>query len=97
VATRSLLRSTVAQSLSWDCALHVQQMNLPADTSEEGAAVAENILRELPADKYPHLAEMMVEHASSLATTMRKSSSSGWISSSAAWTSCSSGTTSGSG
>jgi hypothetical protein len=66
-------------------ALHVQQMNLPSDTSEESAAVAENVLRELQADKYPHLAEMIVEHASSLAMTMRKSSSSGWISSSVAW------------
>jgi hypothetical protein len=58
-------------------------MNLPSDTSEESGAVAENILRELPADKCRHLAEMIVEHASSLATTMRKSS--GWILSSAAW------------
>jgi hypothetical protein len=49
-------------------------MNLPSDTSEESGAVAENILRELPADKCRHLAEMIVEHASSLATTMRKSS-----------------------
>lgn len=52
-------------------------MNLPSDTSEESGAVAENILRELPADKCRHLAEMIGEHASSLATTMRKSS--GWI------------------
>ncbi len=43
-------------------ALHLQRMNLPSQTSEESAALAENI-RELPADKYPHLAEMIFEHA----------------------------------
>ena len=32
-------------------------------TPEEVAALAENILRELPADEYPYLAEMIVEHA----------------------------------
>ena len=41
----------------------LQQMNLPSHTSEEAAELAENILRELPADKYPHLAEMITEHA----------------------------------
>lgn len=41
----------------------LQQVNLPSHTSEESAALAESILRELPADKYPHLAEMIVEHA----------------------------------
>ncbi len=41
----------------------LQQMNLPYHTSAEGAAVAENLLRQLPADEYPHLAEMIVEHA----------------------------------
>ena len=41
----------------------LQQMNLPYHTSEESAEVAENILRQLPADEYPHLAEMIIEHA----------------------------------
>ena len=41
----------------------LQQMNLPSHTSEEAAVLAENILRELPADEYPHLAEMIIEHA----------------------------------
>jgi AcrR family transcriptional regulator len=41
----------------------LQQINLPYHTSEEGTAVAETILRQLPADKYPHLAEMFIEHA----------------------------------
>ena len=41
----------------------LQQVNLPSHTPEESAALAENILRELPADEYPYLAEMIVEHA----------------------------------
>ncbi len=41
----------------------LQQVNLPSHTPEESAALAENILRELPADRYPYLAEMIVEHA----------------------------------
>ncbi len=41
----------------------LQQVNLPSHTSAESAALAENILRELPAHEYPHLAEMIVEHA----------------------------------
>jgi AcrR family transcriptional regulator len=41
----------------------LQQMNLPSKTSEEATQLAGNILRELPADEYPHLAEMIVEHA----------------------------------
>ena len=40
----------------------LQQMNLPYHTTEEGAAVAENLLGQLPADEYPHLAEMISEH-----------------------------------
>ena len=40
-----------------------QQENLTYTTPEEAAVVAENILRQLPADDYPHLAEMIVEHA----------------------------------
>ncbi len=39
----------------------LQQMNLPSHTSEESAELAENILRRLPADEYPHLAEMIIE------------------------------------
>ena len=41
----------------------LQQINLPSHTSEEAAELAESILRELRADEYPHLAEMIVEHA----------------------------------
>lgn len=41
----------------------LQQVNLPSHTPEESAALAETILRELPADKYPYLAEMITEHA----------------------------------
>ena len=40
-----------------------QQQNLTYTTSEEAAVVAEDILRGLPAEDYPHLAEMIVEHA----------------------------------
>ena len=41
----------------------LQQVNLPSHTPAESAELAENILRELPAERYPHLAEMIVEHA----------------------------------
>jgi AcrR family transcriptional regulator len=41
----------------------LQQINLPYHTSQEGAAVAEHLLRQLLADEYPHLAEMLIEHA----------------------------------
>ena len=40
-----------------------QQQNLTYTTAEEATAVAEDILRQLPAEDYPHLAEMIVEHA----------------------------------
>jgi AcrR family transcriptional regulator len=40
-----------------------QQQNLTYTTPEEATVIAENILRQLPADDYPHLAEMIVEHA----------------------------------
>ena len=40
-----------------------QQENLTYTTAEEAAVVADNILQQLPADTYPHLAEMIVEHA----------------------------------
>jgi AcrR family transcriptional regulator len=41
----------------------LQQINLPYHTSQEGAAVAEHLLRQLLAEQYPHLAEMLIEHA----------------------------------
>jgi AcrR family transcriptional regulator len=41
----------------------LQQVNLPSQTSEESALLAANILRDLPARDYPHLAEMITEHA----------------------------------
>jgi hypothetical protein len=34
----------------------LQQVNLPSHTLQESAELAENILLELPADVYPHLA-----------------------------------------
>ena len=40
----------------------LQQANLPIQTSEDRAEVAEYILRQRPADEHPHLAEM-IEHA----------------------------------
>ena len=40
-----------------------QQQNLTYTTAEEAAVVAQDILRQLPADTYPYLAEMIVEHA----------------------------------
>lgn len=41
----------------------LQQTNLPLDTSQNAGRVAQDILRQLPADDYPHLAEMIIEHA----------------------------------
>ena len=40
----------------------LQEANLPFDTPEETAEVAQAIMAKLPADEYPHLAEMTVEH-----------------------------------
>jgi AcrR family transcriptional regulator len=40
----------------------LQEANLPFQTSEELAAMADTILEHLPADEYPHLTEMTVEH-----------------------------------
>jgi hypothetical protein len=37
-------------------------LNLPLDKPEDLAAVAETMLRHLPDDTYPHLAEMTREH-----------------------------------
>jgi AcrR family transcriptional regulator len=41
----------------------LQQVNLPSHTPEETSQLAESILSELPAEEYPYLAEMIVEHA----------------------------------
>lgn len=41
----------------------LQQMNLPIDSLENVARVGQDILQRLPAGEYPHLAEMIVEHA----------------------------------
>jgi AcrR family transcriptional regulator len=41
----------------------LQQMNMPLRTPEQVAEVGQNILRQLPVDEYPHLAEMIVGHA----------------------------------
>ena len=40
-----------------------QQQNLTYTNAEEAAVVADDILGRLPAEDYPHLAEMIVEHA----------------------------------
>jgi AcrR family transcriptional regulator len=40
-----------------------QQQNLTYNTSEEAGQVAESILQQIPADEYPHLAEMIIKHA----------------------------------
>jgi AcrR family transcriptional regulator len=41
----------------------LQQAGLPFTTPEEAVAVAEGIVRQIPADAYPHLTEMMTQHA----------------------------------
>jgi Tetracyclin repressor-like, C-terminal domain len=41
----------------------LQALNLPFDTSEELENLAAAMLRELPADQYPHLTEMIAGHA----------------------------------
>jgi AcrR family transcriptional regulator len=40
----------------------LQEASLPFDTAEETAELAEMILQQLPADQYPHLAELTIEH-----------------------------------
>jgi AcrR family transcriptional regulator len=40
----------------------LQEKTLPFETSEEIAVIAEMILQQMPADEYPHLAEMTVDH-----------------------------------
>ena len=41
----------------------LQELSLPFDNAEEGAEVADALLEHLPVDDYPHLSEMIVEHA----------------------------------
>ena len=41
----------------------LQQMTLTLNSSKEPAATAEDFLRRLPANEYPHLSEMVTEHA----------------------------------
>jgi AcrR family transcriptional regulator len=41
----------------------LQQMNLPYHTTAEHEEFAGNILRQLSVDEYPHLTEMIIEHA----------------------------------
>jgi AcrR family transcriptional regulator len=40
----------------------LQEASLPFDTGEETAELAEMILKQLPADEYPHFIELTVEH-----------------------------------
>jgi AcrR family transcriptional regulator len=40
----------------------LQESSLPFDTGEETADLAEAILAQMPADQYPHLTELTVEH-----------------------------------
>jgi AcrR family transcriptional regulator len=40
----------------------LQERNLPFDTPEETSQLAEAILAQFPADQYPHLAELTIEH-----------------------------------
>jgi AcrR family transcriptional regulator len=40
----------------------LQELNLPFRTEAERDAVAREILRQLPADEFPHLVELTVEH-----------------------------------
>ena len=40
----------------------LQEANLPFESGEETAALAQAILEQLPADEYPHLAELTAKH-----------------------------------
>ena len=40
----------------------LQEASLPFDTAEETAELAQTIMAAFPADAYPHLAELMIEH-----------------------------------
>lgn len=51
---------SVLDSYTYGFAL--QEVSLPFDTPEETVELAESILTQLPADEYPHLAEMTREH-----------------------------------
>ncbi|MGW0822064.1 TetR/AcrR family transcriptional regulator [Streptomyces sp. NPDC002845] len=41
----------------------LQESSLPFSTAQDLEDVAENIVRQLPADRYPHLTEMITNHA----------------------------------
>lgn len=41
----------------------LQEMSLPFDNEEELSEVTDNILQMLPAEKYPHLTAMIIEHS----------------------------------
>jgi AcrR family transcriptional regulator len=41
----------------------LQQMALPLNTSKDPGEMTEDFLRQLPANEYPHITEMVVEHA----------------------------------
>ena len=47
---------------SYICGFALQQASLPFETSQEGAELAESILRRFPARAYPHLTELAVQH-----------------------------------
>jgi hypothetical protein len=57
----------------------LQQASLPIRTTDEVVAVTASIRRRFPADQYPHLTELAVQHVLRPATTTRTSSSSGSI------------------
>jgi Tetracyclin repressor-like, C-terminal domain len=40
----------------------LQQASLPFNTPDEAVEVADSILRQFPADAYPHLTELTVHH-----------------------------------
>jgi AcrR family transcriptional regulator len=71
----SVIRTFREAGLSIELAIHafsildsfvsgfaLQQLTLPFDTPGELAEAAESILRQFPADEYPHLAETITEH-----------------------------------
>ncbi len=51
---------SVLDSYTYGFAL--QEASLPFDTAEETAELAETIMARFPADQYPHLTELTVEH-----------------------------------
>ena len=40
----------------------LQQMSLPFDTGEQAAKVAETFMPQFPAERYPHLTEIVIQH-----------------------------------